>query len=773
MRSKVAKVKSTSVADSAPSGKSPPAKNAFRFAYGVQWLAIASLAVVFAFQPFSADDFWWQLSRGREVTSGSITPSQSLLSLETAADADWLGGLPIFAIYQFLGGHGLMLCRVLLVAGCLAWVLAPRQSRGFVRPLAWFVVTLAMIALARRIDFTPAMFDCIAIVVLVGLLHRKPVEADSSSIVRRNYAVGMVTAAGLFLVWSNMSPAILAGLIGWLAFSTAASLVADPGHRSNWILAVLMLAGGSINPRGVFAWTDSLASIVPVWRNPAALFTGTPWQPLFEGLTDQAAILFLLLTAIWVVRQAFSRRRMPRGLFCFAWMQWLAWSSLQNVSLATTWLAADMLMSWHRNGQYRISNLGLPQSQRIGFLATAMGVAVALPLSGLVSTMGWGIDASLDNRMLRRSLQQTRPYGTAFADNTRSGGMLAWEIPQLRELTGGNDSDALRLQDVALRAVIAGRYAEHRRMIDDLRQQRLMSYWLSDGSQGGYWLPLERHETTLLVVSNRDTELIRGLEPSIWKPLSLDSPVIPYAAAGDEHYASQMVQTLTNREIVEFQNWQYSFPSSTGSLFDRDRWGFTPVIVAADQAYRQAEVFRGMGLRYAALRVLFAGRQAFPDSVPLACSMTRCQAELADAEIIAAGAPSWFRYFAASEPLASDDCSPPLETNLVAENPSLFPRWSAPDLNGLSSELRKRVAAYLQHGPEKLMVATDFQSQSDIEHSQLMYAGLCGAIEAGQHEIADRYLQWFDVNPATAAVKRLVEVRALELHPPQTSSEDS
>tara|TARA_R110002073_G_scaffold43606_1_gene121562 strand:+ start:20504 stop:22825 length:2322 start_codon:yes stop_codon:yes gene_type:complete len=773
MRSKVAKVESNSVADSARFSTSLSDNNAARYEYGLQWLAIVCVAVVMAFQPYSADDFWWQLSRGREVASGSITPSRSLLTLETMAEADWLGGLPIFAIDHFLGGHGLMLCRVLFVAAGLAWMLAPRKSKGFVRPSVWFVVTLAMIALARRFEFTPAMVDCIAIVVLVGLMYRTSDETDSASSDRRKPTVAMLTAAGLFLVWSNMSPAILAGLIGWITFSIAASLVADPGHRTNWILAILMLAGGSINPRGIFAWTDSLASIVPIWRNPAALFSGTPWQPLLEGLADPAAILFLLLSLIWVVTQTVRRRRMPRGLFCFAWIQWLAWSSSHNVSLATTWLAADMLMSWHRQGQYRISNLGLSRSHRIGFLATGVGIAVVLSLSGLVSTMGWGIDASLDNRMLRMTLQQTRPYGTAFADDTRSGGMLAWEIPQLRELSDASDTAALRLQDVALRAVIAGRFAEHRRVIDDLRQQRLMSYWLSDGSQGGYWLPLERRETTLLVISNRDTELIGGLEPSIWKPLSLDSPVIPYAAAGDEHYARQMVETLTNREIVEFQNWQYSFPTSTGTLFDRDRWGFTPVIVDAEHAYRQAEVFRGMGLRYAALRVLFVGRDAFPESVPLACAMKRCQTELANAEIVAAGAPSWFRYFAATELLASDDCAPSFALDVAAENPSVSPSWSSPDANGLGSELRTRVAAYLQQGPEELMVANDFQSHSDIEHAELMYAGLCGAIEAGQHSVADRYLQWFDANPATAAVKRLVEVRARELHPSQTSSNDS
>ncbi|EMI16793.1 putative membrane protein [Rhodopirellula maiorica SM1] len=772
MRSKVAKAASIAVDHSAHLGMSPLKSNAGRFQYGVQWLAVVCLSVVFAFQPFSADDFWWQLSRGREVAGGSITPSRSLLTQETLAEADWLGGLPIFAVYQFLGGHGLMMCRVLLISGCIGLILAPRRSSGFVRPLAWFVVTLALIAVARHFELTPTFFDCLAMVVLVGLMHRKSEQADASPSDRRKPISPRVTAIGMFIVWSNLALGILVGLIVWIAYSCVASLVRETGHRRNWILAILMLVGGCINPRGVFAWTDSLSSIFPVWRNPSALFAGTPWQPLFAGLASPAAVSFLLLTMIWIATQTFGRRRMPRGLFCFAWMQWLAWSSMHNLAIATTWIAADLLVSWHRDGQYRISNLALSRSHWLGYLAAAMGIAVALPYSGLVATMGWGIDASLDNRMLQLALQQTEPYGTAFADDTRSGGMLAWQIPQLRELSDASDAEAVRLQDVAHRAVIAGRFAEHHRVIDDLRQQRLMSYWLSDGSQGGYWLTLEHRETTLLLVSNRDTELIRGLEPSIWKPLSLDSPVIPYAAAGDKHYADQMIETLTNREIVEFQNWQYSFPRSSSSLFDRDRWGFAPIIVDADQAYRQSEVFRAMGLRYAALRVLFVGRQAFPESVPLACAMTRCQTELANAEIVAAGAPSWFRYFAASEPLANGDCSTPMDIKSVAEKSSLFPRWAVPESNPFSDELRRRVAAYLQEGPQTLMVSADFQSQLGVEHSQLMYAGLCGAIEAGEHEIADRYLQWFESNPAVDEIKRLVEVRESELHPSQTSSDE-
>ncbi|TWU23389.1 hypothetical protein Pla52o_29250 [Novipirellula galeiformis] len=776
MRSKDPNIKSTTARPRRDSGRaSPHPATAPRFEYGWQWLAILFLGV-FAFQPFSADDFWWQLSRGREVVGGSITPSRSLLTLETLAEADWLGGLPAFSVFQLLGGNGLMLCRVLLVGGGLAWLLAPPRSGGMVHPWVWFVVTLAMLTLAERFDMLPPMFDCLAILVLVGLMHRKPGEPTGAvpwPSKGRKHAASMVTAAGLFVVWSNLSPAILAGLVGWLAFTFAASLSGDPGRRANWGLAILMLAGGCINPRGVFAWSDSFSAIVPAWRNHPSLLAGTPWRPLFEGLPNQAAILFLVLTAIWVATATLNRQRIPRGLFCFAWMQWLAWSSLSNVPLATTWLAADILFTWHRRGAWTISTLGWSRSRRIGLLVAPLVIAVAPPLSGLLGTLGWGIDVGLDNRMLRIALEPTRPYGTAFADDTRSGGMLAWEIPQLREPSAASDSPPLQLQDVALRAVITGRFAEHRRVIDDLRQQRLMSYWLTDGSRGGYWLALERRKTTLLVVSSRDSELIYGLEPSIWKPLSLDSPVIPYAAAGDEHYARQMVETLTHREIVEFQNWQYSFPNSTGSLFDRDRWGAISVIVNADQAYRQAEVFRAMGLRYAALRVLWVGREAFPESVPLACAMTRCQTELAEAEIAATGRPSWFRYFAATEALARDACSPSLEVKLEVQNKSIVPGWVAPQKTERNDTLRNRVAAYLQQGPQALMVLTDFQTSRGIEHAQLMYAGLCGAIELGNPAMAERYLTWFTDNPPTGVLQRLVEMRFRELHPQPTSDDES
>ncbi|MFG0261556.1 MAG: hypothetical protein ACF788_04120, partial [Novipirellula sp. JB048] len=729
---------------------------------------------------------WWQLSRGREVASGSFAPSRSLLTLETTAEADWLGGVPVFLLFQSLGGNGLMLCRVLLVAGGLIGLLAPRRRGSMVHPWVWGLVTLAMITLAERIDWMPGMFDALAMFVLVALMHRDLIHRDSVQsdagqsdaghgaagttrggdrppAVRRPQTASMVTATLLFIVWSNLSPAILAGLIGWLALCLMTTWAGDPARRANWILAIWMGIGGSLNPRGVLAWSDSLSAIAPTWQNHPSLLSGTPWQPLYHDFPNQAAVLFAVLSVIWIVTHATQSRRLPRGLFCFAWMQCLAWSSIHNLHLATVWMAGDLLFGWYRHGGWIVNQLGISARGRIGLLAAPLGIALAPSLLGLLPAPGWGVAAALDNRMLQMALRQTDPYGTAFADDTRSGGMLAWELGG-PAVAGGRPRP--RLQDIALRAVITGRFAEHRRVIDDLREQRLMSYWLTDGSRGGYWLSLEDRGTTLLAVSNRDTELIAGLEPSIWKPLSLDSPVLPYAAAGDEAYARRMVETLTHREIVEFQRWQYAFPSSTGSIFDRDRWGLKPLMASAEHAYRQAEVFRAMGLRYAALRVLVPARERFPDSRPLVCAMTRCQTELAEAEIIAAGSPSWFRYFAATELLAEDRCPPSRRWDWAVRNDSISPGWTIPERSDQNQQLYRRVTAYLRHGPQRLVVAADFQTPPSSAHAQLMYAGLCGAVELGDHSMADRYLQWFEDHPSAAALQRLVEIRLREVHPP-------
>ncbi len=779
----------------------------------VHWIAAVLLFVVVGFQPIRGDDFWWQLSRGSVVAGGSFDPSRTLLTMETQADADWLGGLPVYVLFQTFGGYAVMLTRVLVIGACVLWLLAPRRINAderlidqkdrtgwrLVRPVVWWVVAAAAIALADRFNGTPQMFDCVAIAAMAGLRYwgswailspSSSGPAASKSAARQRIKLAIV-AMVFFVVWSNMSQGIFAGFIAWLTWGS----ISDENRArsqwelfgTHWMLAGGMFLGGMMNPRGAMAWVDSLSALVPSWQNSASILVDTPWQPLTHGWTSPTSLFFLLLSAIWVGYQTRMLRRFPSGVGCFLWFQFLAWSSSPNVALASTWMAADVLLDCRASGRWFVTKPTRSAHVPATILAGPVCVAAALPISNLTTTMGWGIDTSLDNRLLQISLESTRPYGTALAGNTQSGGMLAWEILQRSSETAFNrlastDRPPLRLQDVPIRSIITGRLDQHRRILDDLREQRLMSYRLTDGSEGGYWVPLEKRQTTLLVVSQTQTELIRGLEPSIWKPLSLDSPVIAYAQAGDAAYVERMIEILTNREIVEYQSWNFDFPSSTGSIFDRDHWGGRLVLASADRTWRQAEVFRAMGLHYAALRVLFVGEQAFPDSSPIQCAIARCQSELADEERIDAGRPSRFRQHAASGFPRDASCdAPDARSDRTTNLASLA--WDAPAKDPVAqdkqaqadaeTELQIRVQKYLRHGPSALIVLTDFDSRVAPVDSQLMYAGLCGAIEVGNHELAERYLNWFDEHSVDPVLKRLVQIRNEELHPGSARRQDS
>ncbi len=768
------------------------------------------LLAVVGFQPIRGADFWWQLSRGSVVVGGAFDPSRTLLAMEDQAEADWLGGLPLYLFYQTMGGHAVMAARILLLCCFLNWLVGPcRQKFGredgedfntpswrLSRPLIWLVVTVLLIGLVDDINMMPRMLDCIFIACLAWLQFRFNRQSNSLSpgatTVDRGTVLGWksgrtaMTAFALFVLWSNTTSGIFAGLIGWFTFGANSDQIVASSRwkhfRDQWTVAGLILVGGMINPRGASAWLDSLSAIVPSWRNSAFRLLDTPWQPLRLCWTEPSSLAFIGLTVIWCVHRTQNFRRLPSNIGCFAWFQFLAWSCFQNVSLASAWLAADVLIACHLNGEWFVDKQLKSRSHRLSVLAGPICAVAALSIGSLKSTMGWGIDASLDNRLLHLALDPCRPYGTALSDTTRSGGMLAWESLRYLDRSSSGNFFKLQLQDLPIRSVVAGRFEENQRVLDDLRQQRLMSYHRTDGSSGGYWVPLAGRETTLLAISQCDTEMIRALEPSIWKPLSLDSPVIPYASAGDAAYAKRMIEILSDREIVEFQSWQYEFPIPTGSIFDRDWLGTRSVIKNDEQLGRQASVFRAMGLHYAALRVLFVGVQEFPNHASLHCEIGQCQTELANEEMIDAGQASLFRRLASDRVQAADLCGDPFVDNAALKN-TMSIQWDRSQNrhgdvqrsknSNVERELSLRVKKYLLHGPTELIAKGDFEIDGESIDSQLMYAGLCGAIEAGRPQDANRYLDWLENYATDSAIQKLTQVRRSEINPTSVKDQSS
>ncbi len=696
------------------------------------------------------------MSRGRAVWQGHFQPSASLLSLESESEADWLGGLPLYVVYQAVGANGWMLFRVALLAAAAAGIWRSGRSGRWASPPHWILFGLTAIALASSLGLQPIFYDLVGVAVLpLWILHRG--SGSSTDLPPPSTLGGLLLA---FVLWSNLASGFALGaslcLVALLEVWRRKAI-----SRAGVLACGLAIAiGGACNPRGAYAWIDSLQSLLPFLQNPTYVLADTPWRSMLQTDGGWQELYFLALTGAWIIdlfashraggQRAGRHRARGSDLLSFALIQWCAWGSLQNLPLAIVWMTGNLAFRWRGPFVW-------PAATRLAVPTLVLwGAAWS---SGLLASVGWGIEQRQDYRLFRNSLQQTHPYGTAFADQTRSAAMLAWILPDLPAPRA--EPTQLQLQDIPLRAVRQGRLGQHQQLLSDLKRNRLMRYWRTDRSAGGYWLTFADRNTTLLCVSNTNFDVIRGLEETAWKPLSLDAVVLPFAIAGDEAYVQQMIQILQNRETIEHRYWQYEPSPSSGSEFDRDRFGFAPQPLAPETIKDQAEVFRAMSLHYAALRVLVVGRQRFPDDSGLQDSFLQCQRELVDQERIDAGAPSWFRFLAAGS--AQQTLLPAGDSSYAWQNPGESP-MAADDIPAVVAPLQGLVDVYLQAGAPGMLRASS-QLDYDNASAQILYGCLCAAIESGEYELADQLILQLRQQPLASPLRELVLAREVEYRP--------
>lgn len=767
-------------------------------------LCVAGIA---ALQPVSSDDLWWQLSRGRQVLLGSLQPSAELLTLETNGEADWFGGVPAYLLHATLGAGGLMLARLAAVTylalrffGFRRFLKQPKQAEH--RARGWWALltgSLALLAISPALDPLPVLFDVIAVAILWSRVNGQ----------RHTLGLGL-----LFLAWSNLSTGVSLGAALLLLSALTSTLIGRPGEaRSRWRDLLVAVAAGSLNPRGVWAWVDSARMLLPAATVSPAVLEQTPWTPLPMAAWEFPEYALFILTLLWLGRCAWtgrgeiadSRRAQleqevqpaqkirpaeevhpPRGgrrsrALQFLLVQLLAWLSAANVPLAIAWLACDLVGRWRLpTDAPRFAEESRLRSTVWGPVAIAAGLVMAVLFSGRLDSIGWGIEAKLDYRLLEIALAETDPHGTAFADDVRSGGMLVWTLPPSGSERPSGEDDPLRLQDIPSRALAGGRLAEHQQLLVDLRAGRQTRYWRDDRSPGGFWLALQFRNTSLVCISSDDFGLVRGLEPTIWKPLSLDSPVIPYARAGDPAYAEQLLAVLRYRQLVDLEPWNYVVPPSSGSAFDRDLFGLRESAGSEATVLRQARTFRAMKLHYAALRVLFVGRERWPENSQLKEEVRRCQAELAHQERRVAGQASWLRDWAAqsSDPAEIEPRDPPprgrpKRSNQTASNAE--PEHAEAEETQARAALLRGIEVYLSAGPQAALERARRSGRGESgqpptpgaanipRHPQLAYAWLCWAVESGQHDFASELARSLTTRSLPPNLRLLVQYRMEDL----------
>lgn len=686
-------------------------------------LTYVIIAFWVALQPLASDALWWDLSRGREVLAGSISPSRSLLELDQQAESDWLGGVLGFIAYALLGSSGLMLFRVAFVSSVAAilWL----SVRGAMTATNFLFASLTLLCLLPAANSVSLVYDVIGVTMTLWFANRWFDDAQP------RFVVTLAVVCGL---WANFGacyaiflPIVISVAIGRFSKSSVSG-------RSFAIGMTALIACAVLNPRAGLGMVDSIRRMIVVGDIDSAhrgtdgmLHTWLGLSPEY-GVVIPVAFVGISVLALW--RQFRLLGHSPSrfwqiasvGLVC----QYIVWTSQANLSMAAVWIAMTCVsVGWPVN---RSSDKRFPAAQHLQILGCCLlligVVAIYAP-----NRLGWGIDAAQDPRYLQNALPEDLPPGTAWADSLRSAGLLAWIHPA-----------GIRLQDVPHRAMLGGRLRRHEDIRHDLVGQRKTSYYRGDGSQGGWWLSLQDRQTEMLLVASTNVELIRGLEPTLWKPLTLDSPVLAYASTGNAAYSKKILEILQQRHFVDRGVWAFQRPQSTGSAFDRDRCGLAQDVGSIEQSVRQASVFASMDCPHAAMRVL--QYEQTHHGARLSDQIAHCQMQMLHREYAVASRCSQMRALA---------------TTIACQRAGLkvAPAFPMPDLTESSSSLRKTVQLYLSGRWTEAI-----SELSAIEPSEEDRYGLAMILlEAGRIDEGQELLQGLAVT--TKSTMRLLVIEAL------------
>jgi len=579
--------------------------------------ALFAIVVVCAgLSPISHDAFWWDQARGRAVFAGSSSPARDLLANETEPEADWLGGVPGYLVFRLLGLGGLTVLKVVVACGLLALLLpsTPRQlvsrsTQPTIVPLC--VAGIGVFAAADAFDSVSRSLDLIFLVVVARLLE----HAGKRAVSRTNIALCLV-----MVVWANAAQLPILGVLLAVQYPIGSTL----SRRSRLTLTACAMCA-CLTPRGVWTLWDSVRLLVPRLTHGAATLRLTEFRSTVSSPWDEQVVTYALaclIAAVCLIRFEKNWSRIAVGFAIIG----IGWSARSNVAPAAVWITMQSL------GCLRHGVTAAPAAESRGrFIPVCSVLALIVVAAGAAGSflpesrarLGIGLSPRLDIRLFESSLQNCPLKGTAHGVGLRSAGMLAW----IAGRSGSADLQQLQLDDVPVRALLGDRLRDRVLLEHDLESGVRNPQRREDGSWAGWWVPLQRQGVSVLVVPAEQTRLIRALEPTWWKPLSLDAPVIPFGRAGDPDCATRLIQVLQERRFVDQGKWSYA-PATGFELRQHvDVLGLFTDDARSQTALRQARVFQAMNLHTAAIRVL----QTVVDGGDRTANheLTRCRQELA------------------------------------------------------------------------------------------------------------------------------------------------
>ncbi|HET6423608.1 MAG TPA: hypothetical protein VFG20_07980 [Planctomycetaceae bacterium] len=568
-----------------------------KYAVAGIWLA----ALLITLHPVTENSLWWELSRGRAVVAGSWHPTADLIAGSTGNDADWLGGVIPYALFEMFGVSGLMGLKI--IGGLLLTRLLLQRIATSNPGNSWATTGIALLATLLTMrsagEPVPVLFDVIGFTAVFLAIERWD---DVPS--------GWQFARVLLLLawWANFGPRVIVGLLACVV--TIWQTPTNMARRAGRIAAAFIVA--SLTPAGVMTLRNSLIQTWPAIAEGVVYLQAAGWHPWWTDLSAAESIAFLLLSGISLL--AACERPSWRRLVAFVAAHFLACCSAENLPLAAVGL---MLMMTLSPGLHAVTAdkqqsppRRTPGPQRSAEQAmmldesprwhAAVYAAVWLwvcwtathPWSGCESGLGWGLDPQLHPDAFAASVAGTTVKGNAHCVGVREAGLLSWHL-----------LNSAQPFDTPVSALLNSRLKEHVLLTSDLSRRWQTPHRRPDGAWGGWWQTTRERGITLLVVPGEDLELITALEPTVWKPCSLDAVSLVYGVAGDPDVTQQIVKTLSLRQFVDRGAWTYQTASVSGSS-PIEFFAWPDHSAAANQSLRLARVFRAMEMHYAALKVL-------------------------------------------------------------------------------------------------------------------------------------------------------------------------
>ena len=595
-------------------------------------------AALLGLQPVFAESLWWHVARGREALTFNLLPSASLLNADVAAEADWLSGVPTALAFDLGGLHGLMLLQ-LLIAVSIAVMLIRAVDDEHAGLKAWLVLP-ALLLLCNRSLPVPASLTLLAIPLVWNIARDLQRESTSARLVQL-FVVCAIAA--------NLAP----GVLWFLSTVAVAGVLRDNSPTARFSTPMFFrslgaaAAAGCLTPRGVLAYRDAFVLAFPQVNVSRAYLTGTHFDVLASS-DDRFAIALFAVLALFVAIHLFRRRSHVGVWACFGVLQVCAWSCAGNLLPVTVLLVllgtADRASSTKTSTQWLHSSE--PRGDYCGSSLQEYAAASGSPLTyfgtlwchwtsvsklsirlrrfqpsafmlatGLLTgtcvlgvadqdrRLGWGVAPLLDYRPLQRDLTGLEVEGTVLANDVLGVGVVA--LLELPNLTA---------HDTPERALLGDRWISSWHLWDDISHQRRNPYDRDDGTTGGWWSSLQNDDIKILLIDSRQHSILRALETTSWRMLSLDSPVIPYGFSGEPAMAKPILECWDARWMVNYGPWQYDFPGAAVVWGRTDIAGTVGCESLTDECRRLAGVFEALELYHASSKVLTAALSDQPSA---------------------------------------------------------------------------------------------------------------------------------------------------------------